>query len=506
MNMQVDFTPEQRVLVDEKNVLSEVNIEKYRLAGQISQTCLSYIISLLKTSVSSGLSIGEICRLGDSFLQKTVDGVFKRSVEEKGIALPVSIDKNGFVFGVAPEEEDLFQGGQLVAGDIVKITLGVHIDGYTAQVSHTQAIVDDEDAQSVNTPLTGGHADAVCAAYLATEAVIALLGSALYPTILSANNVSNITGHNIRSVVETVAKSFNVQVVPGSRVRRVRRFLAGQNTVVEEKDFKGVTWNQDTEEEKALQTTVKENAVLAQNGDHDWIDAEANPDDFLVEEGEAWLVDIQMAATGGKKGVIRMKEFSGYNDTINIVKPTIFSRDFAVHYGLKLRSSRITLGKIEQYASVYPFKLTHVTDEEIDLPTARLGLSELINHHIIETHPIQIANFIPLSVLANPNGAKREIANATVEVSVARNMTTLILVPASQSTTGYGEVMRLTGGSKVAPPPWVHSSFEITDNSVLGLLNLLQDKKLGVRVKEVQASKVDPSAAADISLDDMVME
>jgi len=53
---------------------------------------------------------------------------------EKGIAFPTCVSANHLVGHVSPlASEDM----TLNAGDLVKIDLGVHIDGFIGQVAHT---------------------------------------------------------------------------------------------------------------------------------------------------------------------------------------------------------------------------------------------------------------------------------------------------------------------------------------------------------------------------------
>jgi len=58
----------------------------------------------------------------------------KQKQMEKGLAFPTCVSPNHLVGHVSPlASEDL----TLAAGDLVKIDLGVHIDGFIAQVAHT---------------------------------------------------------------------------------------------------------------------------------------------------------------------------------------------------------------------------------------------------------------------------------------------------------------------------------------------------------------------------------
>jgi len=52
----------------------------------------------------------------------------------------------------------------LVAGDVVKVDLGVHVDGYIAQAAETVVV-----GATVEAPLEGRAADAIAAAYASAE-------------------------------------------------------------------------------------------------------------------------------------------------------------------------------------------------------------------------------------------------------------------------------------------------------------------------------------------------
>ena len=52
---------------------------------------------------------------------------------------------------------------------------------------------------------------------------------------------------------------------------------------------------------------------------------------------------------------------------------SVYSRDYSVTYGLKLQASRQMLTKSAAVTSVYPFKLSHVVDDELTMNQAKLG-------------------------------------------------------------------------------------------------------------------------------------
>lgn len=430
----MDLIPqEKRRELEAKNVLGPSVVEKYRLAGQIAQTCLKYVLNLIEDREAER-TIGEICRLGDEFILKYTRQSYVKDVKEKGVALPVQILRNEFISGVAPEEIDVYQGGYLNHGDLVKVVLGVYVDGYTAQVAHTVVVRDDKS--DLKEPLLGTGADAMCAAYLSCEAVVAFLSLAF--------TEEQVTGSRIRELVESVASSFNSKVVTGSRVRKVERFLAGQHEAVRE-SITGVSWDE--------------------NDDEEIIKAK---DDFIVTPGTTWLVDIQCASGLKNDEAVKTEEFTGHGN--EVFKPPIYSRDYTVQYGLRLNASKSLLRKVGDETSVYPFKLSFINDNEEAMKQARLGLNELVQHHILLAHP--------MIKLTNP------------DVKVAREMTTVCLVPASESSSMSNEFVRLTGGPKIAPPSWIHSQFEIVNPQISQLLSLRKEGNLtGIKFHDVQPIK-----------------
>ncbi|CUM46723.1 putative metalloprotease ARX1 [Debaryomyces fabryi] len=546
------------ILLKEKNQLNESILDKYRVAGQIAQTGLKYVISLINDSYHFGkteapYTCQELCVMGDSMLTRLLAKVYNTEIREKGISNPVSIELNEIVGNFAPEIDDAskFTFG---AGDIVTVTLGVHIDGYAANVSHTVVIyppgVTIDNELKPPGPLLGSKADSICAAHIATETVVALLGLALtpekLPTQLDPNNTKLVTGKQIRDIVNSIAESFNCTVVPGSKVRRIRRFLAGQaEGVVAEKDFKGVVWGEADQEELLLNKYNKnddQQLVLHNKQRSEFTNnSSAIPtDEFVVAAGEVYNVDIKMCSTSEFKelGLVTLEEideFTGVNNKTNEfkTKSTIYIRDYAVNYQLRLKNSRSLLGKIDKEFTVFPFKLSHtspsypVTNAQ-DLATLKkelvankLGLSELANRHLINAKPIQVTKFIPFETIlktSNPSGKHgidsnkpalpgmeiplpnlgisslklKSLLKNSSSIANARELTTVIL----NSFNNSNEVIRLTGGNNSAPC-WVHSDYLLNSHckeSVDYLLQLSKDKRFGIKVKECQPMKL----AADV--------
>lgn len=537
------------ILLTERNQLSEQVLEKYRTAGQITQTTLKYVAQLINDSYHLGkterpYTIQELCVLGDSMAYKLLGNVYTNTekVREKGMAHPVSIDVNEYVNNVSPELDANTEQYTFHQGDVVTITAGAQIDGYTALLSHTVVIyppgVEIDNELKPAGPLMGAKADAIAATYIATEAVVALLGLALTPEKIASvpglENTTVISGSLIRSIADSIAESFGCVVIPGSKVRRVRRFLAGQaEGIVAERDFKGVVWDESSQEASLLRKSTGTDLVLHDNKQAAFTNNVSSipTDDFIVLPGEVYNIDLKLCSTTDfeEKGLITLEDVDDMS-----LKPTVFIRDVAITHHLKLKSARRLLGIVDRQFSVYPFKLTHTCDsfpvnfeagnvaeqlEQIrkEIKQHKLGLSELANRYLARPKPIQLVKHVPFQKIlttSNPTGrhgvdaAKltlpgKEIPLPALGISAIKLKSLLkfgSLAPAvaRESTTVIlnnlnSEVIRLTGGNQALRPSWVHSKYQIAGayvQSVQALSALVQDSRFGIKVKEVQPFKL----------------
>jgi len=86
--------------------------------------------------------------------------IYNKVKMEKGLAFPTCISVNSCVghFSPLPEAEDV-----LKEGDLAKIDLAVHVDGYIASVAQTIVVTAE------GKPATGKVADLLTATYQASE-------------------------------------------------------------------------------------------------------------------------------------------------------------------------------------------------------------------------------------------------------------------------------------------------------------------------------------------------
>ncbi|CDK28924.1 unnamed protein product [Kuraishia capsulata CBS 1993] len=139
-------------------------VQKYKTAGEISGKVLAHV----KTLCVAGAKVYDICVAGDELLDSKLGEIYnnkKTSKIPKGIAFPTTVSPNEVTAHLSPINADEPSNIELKAGDVVKIELGAHVDGFASIVADTIVV----DAAG---PITGRVADVLAAAHYASEAAI----------------------------------------------------------------------------------------------------------------------------------------------------------------------------------------------------------------------------------------------------------------------------------------------------------------------------------------------
>jgi len=225
--------------VDQSLTNSEVTV-KYKTAGQIANSVIAKIV----TEAVEGKNILELCGLGDKLIMEGTKSAYKSKKIEKGMAFPTCISVNHVAGHYSPEVGDT---AALKDGDVVKIDLGVHLDGFIAVAAHTHVV-----GNSSGRPTTGKAADAICAAHIAGDAVLRLLKP----------------GHKnseIPDVVKAVTEAFHVNPVEAVLSHQMKRFVIDGTKVIPNK-----------------------------------LNAEQAVEEFQFEENEVYAIDIVVSTGTGK--------------------------------------------------------------------------------------------------------------------------------------------------------------------------------------------------------------
>jgi len=230
---------------DDENEIADLTspevVDKYKTAADIANRVITTLLELSTV----GASIYELCKKGDELIEAETKSVYTKNKKmEKGVAFPTSVSVNNVVGHFSPLESD---SAVLKEGDVVKIDLAVHIDGFIGSLAHTFIATSEP-----TNPTTGSKADVICAAHYAGEATLRLLKP--------GNKNTQVT-----EVIKAVADQFHVTPVEGVLSHQLKRFVIDGNRVI-----------------------LNREAV------------DQHAEEFTFEEGEVYSIDIVMSSGEGK--------------------------------------------------------------------------------------------------------------------------------------------------------------------------------------------------------------
>lgn len=182
-------------------------VTKYKKAAEIANAALAHVIS----QCAAGKKVLDLCMAGDAFIVEQTSKVYNKGKIEKGVGFPTCISVNNVVGHYSPLPGD---EATLADGDMVKIDLGVFVDGYCAVVAHTLVLGADV--------IKGRQADVIAAAYHAGEAAARLLKE-------------GGTNTEISEVIAKVAKEFNVNPMQGILSHQMERFNIDGEKIISNK-------------------------------------------------------------------------------------------------------------------------------------------------------------------------------------------------------------------------------------------------------------------------------
>jgi len=194
---------------EEQTIAQDLVVTKYKMAAEI-------VNGILKTLVSksvAGAKILDLCEEGDKLLSEETIKVFKKEKEmKKGIAFPTCISVNNCICHFSPLKSDAEV--LLQDGDLVKIDLGAHIDGFIAVAAHSFVV-----GASADNKVTGRKADAVVAAHMAAEAALRMVKP-------GHNNVEASAG------IQCVAEDYKCKPIEGMLSHQLRRHVIDGEKVI----------------------------------------------------------------------------------------------------------------------------------------------------------------------------------------------------------------------------------------------------------------------------------
>lgn len=271
---------------------------------------------------------------------------------EKGVAFPTCVSIGSIVGHLSPMSDD---SSVVSAGDVVKIDLGCHIDGFIATLAQTIVVQAGADE-----PVKGKAADVISAAKCCFEAALRL--------IRPGKTVSEVA-----PVLQKIAEAYGCSVVEGVMSHQMKQFVIDGNKCVLNKPSP----------------------------------PETKVDDEEFEENEVYAIDIVISTGEGKPKVLDEKA------------TTVYKRALDQEYQLKVKSSRALFGEITKRFPSMPFALRAVSEgagpesDKGDLAKGqiRLGLVECLNHGLLQPYPVlhekagELVAQVKGTVLLMPNGS-----------------------------------------------------------------------------------------------------
>jgi len=196
---------------DPPTIADDLVVTKYKMAAEITNKILRELVAACLPSAS----VRELCMLGDRRLTEETGKAFKKDKKmTKGIAFPTCLSVNNCICHFSPlvSESDVI----LADGDVVKIDMGAHIDGFIAVVAHTVVV-----GSSASNPVTGKKADVLLAAQLCSEAALRL--------VKPGNETYEVT-----ETVSKIAESFDCKPVEGMLSHQLEQNrIDGEKTIIQ---------------------------------------------------------------------------------------------------------------------------------------------------------------------------------------------------------------------------------------------------------------------------------
>ncbi|KAI8581801.1 hypothetical protein K450DRAFT_278871 [Umbelopsis ramanniana AG] len=351
------------------NDLADANvISKYKIAANIANATLAMVLE----KIAPGVSTFAICRYGDELIQAYTSKMFKEA--EKGVAVPTCVTVNNLVQYYTPLASEAYT---LKAGDVVKVELGAHIDGYIGTAAHT-TVVNVDPSQ----PVTGKAADVIAAAYYAQEAVLRMMKPGTSSTDIS------------RVIAETAA-FFRCNPVQDTFSAQMKRFVLRASKEVD-------------------------NRIDPEMPAH-----ELEKREFTLEHNEVYSLNIVLTTGDG-----RVKDSEH--------KAMVYQRNVNKSYALKMKSSRQAYSEINAKHTVFPFAMSALSNNQARLGLPALLTHGLVTP-LFTTRSSMASDIVAqfkLTVLITATGAIRTTMPQTLpyvhsEFSVPAGTATATLLQSS---------------------------------------------------------------------------
>jgi len=299
-------------------------VTKYQTAGKIANECLAKVMG----AIAPGVRAVVLCQLGDEAIEEATGKIYNGKGKdgkkiEKGIAFPTCISPNHCVGHYSPlVSEDVVE---IKEGDVVKIDMGVHVDGYIAVVAHT-IVCGAGDA-----PSAGRKADVQLAAWQAAECAVRMFK-------VGAKN------HEITEMIAKVAEAYKCTPVEGVLSHQMKKHVIDANKVV---------INKATAEQQVKEATFEVNDVFAV--------------DIVMSSGEGKPKQLDNRTTVFKRDLeqkysLKMKTSRVFFSEVNARFPTL---PFTLRAGKDERAWRMGVVECKNHGMFVEYPVLYEKPEEV---------------------------------------------------------------------------------------------------------------------------------------------
>lgn len=182
-------------------IANDVVVTKYKVAAEIANKAIKLVVD----ACIAGATVLDLAQLGDTLINEETSKIFKKEKDmRRGIAFPTCISINNCIGHYSPIKSDPII--TLNDGDLVKIDLGAHIDGFIAVVGHSLVV-----GASKENPVTGPKADVIHAAHQAASVALRLV-------------VPGGENEAVTEAIQKVAESYNCMPVAGMLSHELKQF------------------------------------------------------------------------------------------------------------------------------------------------------------------------------------------------------------------------------------------------------------------------------------------
>lgn len=305
------------------------NMNKYKTAGLIATKAVDEIVKHSKPNTK----LIDLIDIGNKYIGVELNKIYK-NIRYKGISFPICLSVNNIAGHYTPNKSDMTK-----EGDLLKIELGVHIDGFPASIAYTTLVTELPEK------ISGDKTNVLKACIEASKQILPLM-------------TPKHTNKDIVKVMEKCAEMYGCSLPSSNEICDDMNILPGIISYQISKDIlNGSNDDVDVDDAECIHRFIlnKENPNY-----------EFSMRDMPLEENEVYAIDILMSTGSCKLN--------------NIEHTTIYHKHHSNRIPLKMKSSKETLSLFNN--KCFPQQL------DMENTRNRLGIKECIDKNLVYKYPV----------------------------------------------------------------------------------------------------------------------